>query len=789
MSALDPPEVLAPRPIRKAGYALVATILIWLPLLLALGAKPIPDRREYAIAPPEAGEETVVPFPVEEHGGNIRLHQAWLRTPTPAVLMTHVEVQLRFYHSDHAFTHLVEGELEVLGTPCRFEIVGETHVANGRPVRFVRSEQCGKGGSPTGELRLTMRLGGPGEMRMYTRPLPERFRAAGALYLSNADGTPGNWPVLTGMFVDELQSSPLRRADLLSYVWTTQTDARWVWIVTGATLLLMWAGVCCFPFHPVTLGVAQRARFAARAGVGAAAVALALAGVYGLITPPFQAADESQHFASFAALIGRASLVDQGKAWAATTHNARITRHQFERFRPQDVGNPESVVDGFATHATVARSSLTARLWQLGGRVLPLASAKRSFTIIRLLNATVFALAIGGSAAWLAAYAPVPYPQLLVYPLLLVPALPFFGMHFGESALVTSIAVAFAALTSLVVVDGVRFRGFGLLLGLFAAALVIGARNSLPMLPMVGTLLLLRLVGLAHRQQDATSAGLFWGGFAIGTSSYLIVITDPQRAALLDTLVNAATRVPGGGTLIALTMTAWFPFALSVIGYLAERGGARPIKWLASVVWRPLRAATVGVPAVLILLIVGSFAGSLYWNYPFVESIQGPGRASQRGYFIQVAATTVTAFRWTHPSMLLSSSFWTGFGWLDTMPPYQFISILMTLTAASLIGLMVFVMTRRDVRLFATLMIVAVGGIVTLLGYVYSSYSTLTNLHGRYLIGWNLIVVAVCWTWPAMAASRPAPVGRHWPSRVAWLLITAGLIHSYAARFVLQRYF
>lgn len=770
----------------KALYSLAATLVFALPLVFALATKPVPYRYEVPIDPPAAiSDPRAVPFPSERRDGDVRVFEGWLRSPAPTAVMSHVETNLQFYQSDKASFHPVDGIIEVLGTNCRFTTAPNSFVDDVRPLRFIRGSDCRDPRGATGELKLTIRMGGPGDLRIYSRALPEAERVAGAIYVGDAATVAEpEWLVVMGWFIEEPGHSPLSRAHLLSYVWTTSTSTWPVWLCLAGSLCAVWCGLMCFPFDSAV--ASRRFGDVLRAGVGAGALSLGLGGLYALITPPFQAADESHHFASYAVVVGRPSLTSDAVEWAKTGHHSRIARHQFERFRPKDIGRPEISVDGFIAQNTFKRSSLNTRLWQAIGRATQGISARRSFIGIRAMNALLFSIAVGGSAALFATYAPVPFPQLLIFPLFLVPALPFFGMHFGESALVASISVVFAALVALTVVGGDRFPAFGLLLGLVAAAFATGARNAIPMLLLVETLLILRVCTAAQQEPDRRRAVIFWLGFAIGASPSALVLTEPNRIELLNMLSGASERLPVHASFV---LKPWFPFVAAAAGYGIETVLRRPLRLVAEKTRPIVRLATMGIPVVLVAVIIGSFVGSLYWDYPIVESIQGDGRASLGGYFIQVASTLATMFRWTRPSMLLESSFWVGFGWLDTIPPAPFTAMLVTVTGASVIGLLVHIARHREVRLLAVLTVLAIGGTATIAGYVYLSYAIHTSVHGRYLLGWYLTLLAVCWTWPAIAPPRQMAGPGRWPSRVTWQLITAGFVHAYAMRFVLQRYF
>jgi hypothetical protein len=153
--------------------------------------------------------------------------------------------------------------------------------------------------------------------------------------------------------------------------------------------------------------------------------------------------------------------------------------------------------------------------------------------------------------------------------------------------------------------------------------------------------------------------------------------------------------------------------------------------------------------------------------------------------------TIATSLRLRDPDYLLSSTFWVGYGWLDTMPGPGFQAALSLLVAVPLVALLLRAGRDLELRRVAWLVLVVLGATASLVLYVLATQQGLKALAGRYLIGWYLCVLAVIATPLAMGrppADAPAP-DRPGRARAAVLLAVAGSIHLYCLTFILRRYF
>ncbi len=737
------------------------------------------------------GQALVVPLVRGDGPRGSSLHRIDFFSREPRSLLAHPEIQI-FLSSPAKGARLRWADLRVVGTPCRYEASGGARLVDGEPLALRRGPACTEPApTPTGQLQLTAELEGRDDLGIWSfAPEPGDADAAVIRVSSAPDDTA---PLLRGHFVDYPETAP--RVRLLNYVWQISPWTSWLWILLSAAALLALAGLLVFPMRRLSPGTALTpVSFSLRGALGAACFAGALGLSYAVIAPPLSGPDEPYHLLGFAELNGEASLPAGLAEWMKLTHFHRIRGHPTERFRVADVGNPLALEDPLWRATEVAmRSASVAALWGITGRLLHDQPAPRTLLAVRILNAALFAAMVGLGTGLAMACSPVPYPQLVCLPFLFVPTLPFFAMHFSETALLTSAYVLLASSLAVMFLDGPRAHCAGFPLGLSTALMLAGGRSPWPLAAVVAVVLGGRvLLGPSGRQGELRAAVVFWAGFALGGSAFYLLLNDEYRVMLLRYAAFAPAGLgPAGRWLIQQPQ--------GMVG-LAALGGA------AEVSLRPPRLAVAGAWArwagaavrwagfALVGAVILSLVGSLFLPYPQLE-LEPARPLSARDLVIRTLATTATMFRLRDPNFLLFSTFWAGFGWLDTMPDPVFLSALALLTAVCLIGLLLHLAHRRDVRRFLWLLALGLGSTLALVIFALSIHNLPMALQGRYLIGWYLPVLSVIGSWAALAEAPTATATRGLPAilgrvpRPVALLALSGLVHTYCLCLILWRYF
>lgn len=728
---------------------------------------------------------------VPEAGG--QRFTLWLNSPAPAEVMTHPRIAVPFFETDRLGTHTPSGRIDVIGTECAYlatsEYVGRARV-------FVRTGDCRPNqGRPTGQFKLTMQREGPGGIGYWGQTIAADQRSPGLLYLAtdNADDVQGQ--ALVGSFVDDWPNFGYRRANLLAYMWTGSTDSRMIWVVALFGTVLMFVGARVFPIG--ARGEDDRdwwRRMVPRAAIGGGCFAASLALFYALVVPPLHAADETPFARAYSILTRQPEFLAEINGIAKLGHFERVRFHENERFRPRDVGHPFAYVTPFDILDMPTRSSLTTILWAFLGRHLPKMNAFQTFAAVRLIHVVLFGIAMAISVALVTGLAQMRYPQFLCFAFLFVPTIPFFGMQFSETAILTCAVVFLGSALIVLVVDGRTAHFAGLPIAMGMGALLLTTRSSLPMVPLIATLLFARiLLGPRDPNRPLVSATMFWGGVAFGLGLLFAVATVPHLARILEmTTVVAARNAALWPTLVWALDHPWL-ISVVVVPMLG---------WAIEISLTALRRRIAGwlTPAANILLRLGCYAaagavvvsliGSYWWDYPDVENILSPIGPGVGQYIRQVVIGVATMFRFRHSSTFLSDSFWVGFGWLDTMPGDGFVAILVTLTGVSLMAWYLHIAATRDWRRALWMVMFAIGSAATLAFYAFSAKQIVSNLHGRYLMPWYLPAVAVFWL--PVGLKVEGPLRRLFPGgsmRAVILFALIAIIHAYSISFILRRYF
>lgn len=680
---------------------------------------------------------------------------------------------------------LARGSLDLAG--CQYSTPAGEQVRDNSLVRFVRGSQCtAESRVASDEIVLTMRVPGAEPLAVWTFMPPPGVAGGELIFVGGRPDATTAVPILRGRYVDGREPSRVRRVQLLAYMWQISDTPYWIGGVLAIVGVLLVAGGALYPASNAR--AAPRARALVRQTVGAGCFALALGLLYAVLVPPFEAPDEPDHFLAFADLTGRPWLRDQAADLARVGHLERIKFHNLEKFRPADVGQPYAE----AWNADIfpvpigGRSRTTQAVWRAVGGVTAAFRAPATLLAIRVINAVLFGAAVAIGVALLGATRAPPAAATVF---LLVPTLPFFAVHVSEFAVLTSTYVVFAAVVAALFTDGPRTDWLGLAVGLCAALMLAGGRSGAPMLGVLGVALVGRiLLGQASDKAPWRAAAVFWIGATLGAALLIVLSSDEYSRGLWPgDAAHTGSRFRDAAE--ALRNRPWLFVAPIPAGFALEMA----FNWFRIRIpdgWN--RAAAVAARSLAYagaLALVAVPIASIFVQMPALRFFTHEARPPLRDYVANTLAVIGTSFRMGSPDMLLSTSFWGGFGWIDTILPDGVVTALVLLFGAMAVVLLLRIGRQREVRRFAWLGLLAGGWTLALVLYAVSSHYLYRNLHGRYLVGLYLSVLAVIWTAPWLGGLEPTkePAGRL--SSGPLLLAAAALVHGYALTCILRRYF
>lgn len=697
-----------------------------------------------------ADTPTLVPLPVSSPGEGSITRSLVLRFPqaVPAGLYE-IEVRVDTYGTTPT---LSAGTITIAGT-CTFDAVAAT-LRTGDSVVFRRGAPCHL---PTGPATATLSL-------RFTERHVQDARCALVAIPPGADAPVldaefnGRAYGLIGRYASLRSEATLTRAALLAFMW--QRSPAFVWGGLAACVLLL-AGAA--------LLLAARHAAAIAGGLGAAAAGLALA--YAILVPPLQAPDEPNHLLGYANAVGNDRLPAETERWARALHFERITFDPAEHFRPSDAAQPHPTP--WASHVTpvdeISRGPLNYRYWRLLAPWLG-ATPPATLLTLRLVNAVVFGLTVGVAALLLSLPRQQDGTSLLVLPLLLVPTLPFFAMHMSNYALLVDGYVLIALAVAAVCHGRTDAPAVGLMLGCGTAIALGSSHSGLPMTAMLGAALAACVLA---RAGDGTARPryAFWGLFVLGA---IVVGVSPAGA---DPLAKAGVyrNVAFG----LLSNWRWIAIGLGAAGLAADYVAAVLVRA------RSPRSGLIPARALQALAIVVALValGSLVNTYPLLQPMETRSKwPTPAGYAGEVLRASLTLGRLSNPDWYMSSTFWAGFGWLDTYPGDWFTNLLNGATVAALVALLLTTGRMRDSGKGWRLLLVGCGAVAALAVYAAGASVQRTNIHGRYVFGLYLCGVAVCWSVLAAAGSNER--------RVRSLLFAAiAAIHTISLVCILGRYF
>jgi len=748
--------------VKAQRAAVVAATAILIGALAVTLAWRVPDTREDPLVVYVPGMQPIaleLPGPTQVHPEGPDPHRVVLATTQWRALAHYSGLRLLVADFDSG-ARLQSAELVVPGSGCGFRSTSSGRIPNNDYLYFRRSGDCSGAADPQdGRLELRIVLEKPARVGVWTWTQPGWVTPNGKIEIKDRRiPLTSDRPALTGYAIEELPDTATRRITLLAALWDASRISVAIALAGIAALLL--ASVALMPLAP-TSGDSSIGN-AARIGFSSALLAFAVSSAYVLLVPPFQGPDEPNHFVG---IVRQQGITEsQVEDWAMRDHFERLRFNAAARFRPPDAAArlPGKWRDVSATDFSQRSASVFP--WSVALHLGRMLSIPGKFWLLRMVNALIFAAAVGFGAALVAWATAVPWPQLVFVPLLIAPAVPFFGMHVSNHALLVTSYVLIASGTVVLVAGGKRSDWSGWALGAGLALALASGRSAVPMIGFVAFAAAARIVGRSP-QDGGRSPASFWSGIAFSAAGI------PMAFGTYATQIDGIRAAHAG--LAAVAMLAIV--AGCAVAAMVDRRLARAAR-----VPRPLVARWTWIIATWIAV---TAIGSLFLRYPRLQGVLLEPQPSMGKYIYRALLSVVTAARLRGQDHLTSVSFWGGFGWLDRLLPGVWVTVLVMATAAAAAALGVWITRTRDEPLARRFLTLLAGAFCTLAAYAASAYRFSPDLHGRYLIGLYLPMIAVFWM-PLLAAWP-----RRWSARtsVALTLVVAG--YAAAIWFVMTSYY
>ena len=737
----------------------------------------------------------ILPDPAAANAGAGWIHRTHFLLKDPARVLRHQRLSFLVSTFDTG-PDLDRAELTVEGTRCAYQSARGATFPNNGMLDLTRTEGCVPlDGTPSGRITLTIVLRNHARLALWTHAAPASTVTSETLTVDPAPDSQGSEAlVVSGRLADEgMPSARQRRVDLLAYVWQVSESSAWIWLAVGLGVVGVSVGFMglWYPGKAAT-GVPAFVR-----GLSAFVLACGLGLLYAVLTPPFQAPDEPHHFVAFTEVAGRPDLVGDIEDWAALGHVLRIRFRPAEQFTPSDIGAPELTRERWAAPENSIRGSAVHMLWRVVAPLLRPMHPPRMFLALRLTHALTLALLIGFAVALIVRYCDLPSPHLLALPILLVPTLPFFGMHVSNHAPLIGAYILIASGLALMALSHKNDDASGLIVGAGWALAIVLSRSAMPLAPLIAAFTGARLLfgPSSCRMRGSLS---FWAGLLVPVSLALSLSDATYRATnatLAGGMLPVALRTP----VEVLTRSPWLLMLtvplLAVLEWTICRLRARAGHALRAAVRAVTRWGALSAAAVVAALMIGS----IFIRYPVLATIDALNRPAAMEYARDAVWVGLTFLRFAGPDYRTSVTFWGGFGWLETLPSDWFVSMLTGATGLALVGLLIKIARTSDTR-HAFFLAAAVAGLSATLATYALSLSQVANavsqqmgalaidLAGRYVFGLYLTMVMICWSGIALIPNTLDARRLYSAVSLGCVLACTG-IHAYCLRLILYRYF
>ena len=554
--------------------------------------------------------------------------------------------------------------------------------------------------------------------------------------------------------LDSSTNAAVRRYEALASMWARPKDSSWrIMVPIGVGLAFVFIGYLLVGLlaerHPSRHAVNR---------IWGSTPALVFAGfglIYAVITPPFQGPDEPQHFLGTNGQLGSSpQLNESALALAAEGSFDRLRYRPWEKFHPDD-GRSDLFTnsqwgDRIASVEVSTRSPVGLWFNRIFLSKTYLDSHKASSVVLahRLINVLVATLGLAlGLLLLPVSFACLPIGGISI---LAACALPFFAMHVSNYPILLALYFVVGGV-SIRLMTAEQMMPWSNLLLAVVSTLALGVSRS-AVAGLCFSVFVLQahiLLVSANRGTGSWRPTMFKGlaagiAFSSGFAGALSLELLPAEMWMVPNLPEAirgwltADFIQGSSQLVLIPLMV----GLLVLSVIISSGVGIALRRFSGSSVEDTRAWAVArtyapALAVLILILTAIIRSA---PLPDIESLAP--RMEPLIYARKVIKAFVLGLGLRSPDPLLTMTFWSGFGWLDTQMPKLAVWIMQFAVISTGVAAWIWSALRRRSPIdIIRIALVGAAMLIYLALLGAASASIPANLHGRYMLGFYVCAI------------------------------------------------
>ncbi len=615
------------------------------------------------------------------------------------------------------------------------------------------------------QLNIIITLDRPTPLHIWTVEVPPGFSNWDAL--AKVRDTDRNFAL--GNVGIEINHSEIKKFELLAEIWD-QKNREILLSVVIIGLFSSVIGIYLVVFYNKALKSALTVCW------------IGLTTTYIFLVPPLQAPDEPDHLITYTQLVNDPIFSNGILKLAQKTHFERIKFHPEQKFTANSISKP--LPGDWASHIgptdIQTRSPLTAMIWKFLDKIKPKIKPAnyliflRGFNSIFILAIILFALSFGtgtdrkGDRAYLTI-------------LLSIPTLIFFGMHVSNYFTAISIYIV-GGIVVLRTLNRNTVLQSDIFLFSICSAVAPFTNASGGATIIVWTLML--GIACAFEENNSPSLKNLLTKDCLIAFAPIIFFQAIFNRQFLEQTINSSHPII---FLISdIKSISLIPILLPLV--LIFRGLLTAIP--KPIENRALKYVRVGTLTALAAIVGFAVSQSLFPNFGLnLRDIENFPTKNAKLYSLLNILVFWKDFIPGKQDFYMSSTFWFGFGWLESMPHQLWQNLIRISSSLSIYYCLTAIYRKYDFARVAKITSLLISINIFLYGIAFKTSMNEVNLHGRYLI--FCYVLALVLGGQGLAEILKPKIGRECNANLikSGLVCILALIHCLTAIFLINRYF